>query len=70
MTKKRDLRLRVNEKLYAELMEWSAEELRSMNGLVEYLLTEAVRKRKKNAKLDPLEDEPNRRLTANNKSSL
>ena len=57
MTKKRDLRLRVNEKLYAELMEWSAEELRSMNGLVEYLLTEAVRKRKKNAKLDPLEDE-------------
>ena len=58
MTKKRDLRLRVNEKLYAELMEWSAEELRSMNGLVEYLLTEAVRKRKKSAKLDPLEDEP------------
>lgn len=45
MTNKRDLRLRVNEKLYAELMRWSAEELRSMNGLVEYLLTEAVKKR-------------------------
>ena len=52
MTKKRDLRLRVNDKLYAELMEWSAEELRSMNGLVEYLLTEAVKKRKKSAKID------------------
>ena len=52
MTNKRDLRLRVNEKLYAELMEWSAEELRSMNGLVEYLLTEAVKKRKKSAKLE------------------
>ena len=57
MTKKRDLRLRVNDKLYAELMEWSAEELRSMNGLVEYLLTEAVKKRKKSAKIELSEDE-------------
>ena len=57
MTKKRDLRLRVNEKLYAELMEWSAVELRSMNGLVEYLLTEAVKKRKKSLKLDSPEEE-------------
>ena len=56
MTKKRDLRLRVNEKLYAELMEWSALELRSMNGLVEYLLTEAVRKRKKSTKLEDPEE--------------
>ena len=57
MTNKRDLRLRVNDKLYAELMEWSAEELRSMNGLVEYLLTEAVKKRKKNLKLEASDDE-------------
>ena len=57
MTNKRDLRLRVNDKLYAELQKWSAEELRSMNGLVEYLLTEAVKKRKKSAKLDPPSDE-------------
>ena len=57
MNKRRDLRLRVNEKLYAELMEWSAVELRSMNGLVEYLLTEAVKKRKKNAKLEEPSDE-------------
>ena len=52
MTSKKDLRLRVNPKLYDELMEWSAEELRSMNGLVEYLLTEAVKKRKKSAKTE------------------
>lgn len=57
MTNKRDLRLRVNDKLYAELMKWSAEELRSMNGLVEYLLTEAVKKRKKSAKLEGHSDE-------------
>ncbi len=47
MTTKKDLRLRVNPKLYDELMRWSAEELRSMNGLVEYILTEAVKRRKK-----------------------
>ena len=47
MTNKKDLRLRVNPKLYDELMRWSAEELRSMNSLVEFLLTEAVKKRKK-----------------------
>ena len=57
MTNKRDLRLRVNDKLYAELQKWSAEELRSMNGLVEYLLTEAVKKRKKSAKLEEPSDE-------------
>ncbi len=55
MTNKRDLRLRVNEKLYAELMQWSAEELRSMNGLVEYLLTEAVKKRKRSGSREPEE---------------
>lgn len=49
MTNKKDLRLRVNPKLYDELMRWSAEELRSMNGLVEYILTEAVKKRRKSS---------------------
>lgn len=56
MTTKKDLRLRVSPKLYDELMTWSAEELRSMNGLVEYLLTEAVKKRRKNFKGD-IDDE-------------
>ncbi len=50
MTNKKDLRLRVSPKLYDELMAWSADELRSMNGLVEYILTEAVKKRKKSFK--------------------
>lgn len=56
MTTKKDLRLRVSPKLYDELMTWSAEELRSMNGLVEYLLTEAVKRRRKNFKGD-IDDE-------------
>lgn len=57
MTNKKDLRLRVNPKLYNELMAWSAEELRSMNGLVEYLLTEAVKKRKKSFKEEKNDEE-------------
>ena len=56
MTTKKDLRLRVSPKLYDELMTWSAEELRSMNGLVEYLLTEAIKRRRKNFKGD-IDDE-------------
>lgn len=52
MTNKKDLRLRVNPKLYDELMSWSAEELRSLNGLVEYILTEAVKKRRKSFRED------------------
>lgn len=42
----------MNPKLYDELMSWSAEELRSLNGLVEYILTEAVKKRRKSFRED------------------
>jgi hypothetical protein len=33
-----------------ELAQWSAEEFRSINGQIEYLLTECVRQRKKGKK--------------------
>jgi hypothetical protein len=39
--------LRVDPQLWAELETWAAEELRSVNGQVEYLLRQAVQKRKK-----------------------
>ena len=39
--------LRVDPALWAELEAWAAEELRSVNGQVEYLLRQAVQKRKK-----------------------
>jgi hypothetical protein len=39
--------LRIDPKLWAELESWSADELRSVNGQVEFLLREAVRRRKK-----------------------
>jgi hypothetical protein len=38
--------LRVDPKLWAELEAWAADELRSVNGQVEFILREAVRRRK------------------------
>jgi hypothetical protein len=39
--------LRVDPELWSELETWAADELRSVNGQVEYLLRQAVQKRKK-----------------------
>lgn len=43
---KKQIPLRISEKLYAELERWSADEFRSVNGQIEYLLTECVKYRK------------------------
>jgi hypothetical protein len=39
--------LRIDPHLWADLESWAADELRSVNGQVEYLLRQAVLKRKK-----------------------
>ena len=41
--------LRIDPELWAELEVWAGDELRSVNGQVEYLLRQAVKKRKKTA---------------------
>jgi hypothetical protein len=38
--------LRIEPALYSELEAWAEQELRSVNGQIEYLLKQAVRKRK------------------------
>jgi hypothetical protein len=38
--------LRIDAGLWGDLEAWAADELRSVNGQIEYLLREAVRKRK------------------------
>ena len=38
--------LRIDPKLWAELEAWAQNELRSVNGQIEYLLREAVQKRR------------------------
>ena len=40
--------LRISAKLFAELSEWAEDDFRSLNGQIEDLLTECVKKRKKN----------------------
>jgi len=41
--------LRIDPEVWAELEAWAGDELRSVNGQVEYLLRQAVQKRKKTA---------------------
>lgn len=44
---KKQIPLRLSASLYAELTRWAEDEFRSVNGQIEYLLTECVRNRKK-----------------------
>ena len=47
---KKQIPLRVSPKLYEALASWAEDDFRSLNGQIEYLLTECVRQRKKNGK--------------------
>ena len=50
MAEKKQIPLRLSEKLYNEVAAWAEDDFRSVNGQIEYLLTECVRQRKKNGK--------------------
>jgi len=50
MADKKQVPLRISEKLYNDLSQWAEDDFRSINGQIEYLLTECVRQRKKNGK--------------------
>ena len=47
---KKQVPLRLFPKLYAAIAAWAEDDFRSVNGQIEYLLTECVRQRKKNGK--------------------
>ena len=47
---KKQIPLRVSEKLYNAIANWAEDDFRSINGQIEYLLTECVKQRKKNGK--------------------
>ena len=46
--------LRISPKLYEQLERWAQEELRSVNGQIEFLLREAVHRRRPSQNLDDL----------------
>ena len=47
---KKQVPLRLSAKLYDAIAAWAEDDFRSVNGQIEYLLTECVRQRKKNGK--------------------
>ena len=47
---KKQIPLRLSEKLYRDIMAWAEDDFRSVNGQIEYILTECVKHRKKNGK--------------------
>lgn len=56
---KKQIPLRLNEKLYDAIAAWAEDDFRSVNGQIEYLLTECVRQRRKDGKYTPQHlDEP------------
>ena len=50
MAEKKQIPLRVSAKLYDAIAAWAEDDFRSINGQIEYLLTECVKQRKKNGK--------------------
>ena len=47
---KKQIPLRLSPKLYEAIASWAEDDFRSVNGQIEYLLSECVRQRKKNGK--------------------
>ncbi|MCC7263626.1 MAG: hypothetical protein IT369_14005 [Candidatus Latescibacteria bacterium] len=47
MSEKKRFLLRLDDRLYAVLEKWAADELRSVNAQIEYLLAEAARREKR-----------------------
>ena len=48
--RKKQIPLRLSTKLYDAIASWAEDDFRSVNGQIEYLLTECVRQRNKNGK--------------------
>ena len=50
MAEKKQVPLRLSEQLYNAIAAWAEADFRSVNGQIEYLLTECVKQRRKNGK--------------------
>ena len=47
MAEKKQIPLRISKELFDELSRWAEDDFRSLNGQIEVLLTDAVRKRRR-----------------------
>nr|WP_298573051.1 PTS ascorbate transporter subunit IIC [uncultured Mogibacterium sp.] len=50
MANKKQIPLRISDKLFQDIQAWAEDDFRSVNGQIEYLLSECVRQRRKNGK--------------------
>ncbi len=50
MEEKKQIPLRVSKSLYNAIASWAEDDFRSINGQIEYLLSECVRQRKKDGR--------------------
>lgn len=50
---KKQILLRISPRLWQDLAAWAEDDFRSINGQIEYLLTECVKKRKKGKPAEP-----------------
>ena len=48
MAAKKQIPLRLSEKLYADIAAWAEDDFRSINGQIEYILSECVKQRRRN----------------------
>lgn len=53
---KKQIPLRISAKLYTQIAAWAEDDFRSINGQIEYLLTECVRKRGMDSKTEQSEE--------------
>jgi len=58
MDPKKSFLLRLDAALWKDLQAWAGDELRSVNGQIEYLLREAVKARRKRSGSNPSPQEP------------
>lgn len=54
MSEKKGFLLRLNPEMLTELERWAQDEFRSVNGQIEYLLNEALKKRRRTKRGDEL----------------
>lgn len=50
---KKQIPLRLSDRLYEDIAAWAEDDFRSVNGQIEYLLTECVRQRRRNGHYVP-----------------
>ena len=55
MKEKKQIPLRLSADLYDDIAAWAEDDFRSINGQIEYLLTECVKQKKKTGRSTPRE---------------